>query len=588
VRSKLVRRALPVLATALVAAFSLLPGSAGAGTTGQGIASPGRPTGIPAGGRPLRARVTGDTIHGTGARPTAGPSAAGLPSKKGQIKVLTAVLKKMHTDYAKFADFTPGPADIFDYNIGSLWRRGIDGAGTTIAVLEGWDFPKIRSEVAQFDQVFGLPDPSIKTIFPNGKLPAKCPRGMVILGSYGSCSAWQGELELDVITAHLIAPYAKIVISATPADSEINGDPASNVAMPEMMKALESISRRHLANVISISDGTGETTYSEGQAEITAQNPGELTAAAAGIPVLVGTGDCGVVQNLAVANAQCNNVSATPDTAAWDDSPWVTAVGGSVPNVNGAGNKAGPDPLWHDGIFSEGAGYSSVFARPVYQNGVKSITRSPMRSVPDITMDAQDGTSESTPMLAGVLALATQVNRGNVGPINPVLYQVLGPQGSKAGIADVVSGNNNAENSSGQVTVRGFTARKGFDVASGWGTINAARFVPGLVAATKARHQDKAVRKQAMTALTGLRGGMRLSATQVPRGGTSYLLGGGFLPSHPVTLAIDGKTVATLTANTLGTVTYMIDPAGLKLPAGRHTVTLTGMLLRQAGHFRSS
>jgi len=586
VRSKLVRRALPVLATALVAAFSLLPASAGAGTTGAGIASPGRP-GIPAGGRPLRARVTGDTIHGTGARPTAGPSAAGLPSKKDQIKVLTAVLKKMHTDYAKFADFTPGPGDIFDYNIGSLWRQGIDGAGTTIALMEGWDFPKIRSEVAQFDQAFGLPDPSIKTIFPNGKLPATCPHGMVILGSYGSCSAWQGELTLDVITAHLIAPYAKIVISATPADSEVNGDPASNVAMPEMMKGLESISRRHLANVISISDGTGETTYSAGQAEITAQNPGELAAAAAGIPVLVGTGDCGVVQNLAVANAQCNNVSATPDTAAWDDSPWVTAVGGSVPNLDAAGKKAGPDPLWHDGIFSEGAGYSSVFARPAYQNGVRSITRSPMRSVPDITLDAQDGTSESTPMLAGVLALATQVNHANVGPINPVLYRVLGPKGTKAGIADVVSGNNSAENSQGQVTVTGFTATKGFDVASGWGTINAAKFVPSLVTATKTSHLAKAAREQALTALAGLRHGMRLSATRVPKGGTSYLLGGGFLPSHPVTLAIDGKTVATLTANTLGTVTYMIVPARLKLPAGRHTVTLTGMLLTQTAHFRS-
>jgi subtilase family serine protease len=589
VRSKLVRRALPVLVVSLVAAFSLLPGSAGAGTTGRGIASADRPTGTPAGGRPPRARITGDTIHGTSARPTAEPSTSGLPSKKDQIKVLTAALKKMHTDYAKLSDFTPGPSDIFDYSIGSLWRQGIDGAGTTIALMEGWDFPKIRSQVAQFDQALGLPDPpSIKTIFPNGKLPATCPHGMVILGSYGSCSAWQGELTLDVVTAHLIAPYAKIVISATPADSEVNGDPASNVAMPEIMKAVERVSQRHLANVMSISDGTGETTYSAGQAEITSQTVAELTAAAAGVPVLVATGDCGVVQNLAVANAQCNNVSATPDTAAWDDSPWVTAVGGSVPNLTATGKKAGPDPLWHDGIFSEGAGYSSVFSRPAYQNGVKSITRSPMRSVPDITLDSQDGTSESAPMMAGVLALATQVNHANVGPINPALYQVLGPKGVKAGIADVVSGNNSAENSSGQVTVPGFTARKGFDVASGWGSINAAKFVPSLVAATKASHQDKAVRKQALTALTGLQHSMQLSATRVPAGGTSYLLGGGFLPSHPVKLAIDGKAVATLTANTLGVVTYMIDPARLKLPAGRHTVTLTGMLLTQTAHFRSS
>ena len=169
--------------------------------------------------------------------------------------------------------------------------------------------------------------------------------------------------------------------------------------MPEIMKGVEVIAAEHLANVISISDGNGESSYSAGAEEITAQNPGELAAAAAGIPVLVGTGDCGVVQNLPVANSQCGNASHQPDTAAWDDSPWVTAVGGTIPNINPkTGAKQGSDPVWHvAGIFSEGAGYSSVFTRPDYQNGVANITQSPMRSVPDIALDAQDGTSESRP-----------------------------------------------------------------------------------------------------------------------------------------------------------------------------------------------
>jgi hypothetical protein len=139
----------------------------------------------------------------------------------------------------------------------------------------------------------------------------------------------------------------------------VTDDAASQVAPPEMMEALEHIASGHLANVISISDGTGESTYRRGAAEITAQDPGELAAAAAGIPVLVATGDCGVLQNLAVANGQCEDTSAGPDTAAWDDSPWVTAVGGSVPNLNLLGKRVGPDPVWHvAGVFSEGAGYS--------------------------------------------------------------------------------------------------------------------------------------------------------------------------------------------------------------------------------------
>ena len=32
------------------------------------------------------------------------------------ITVLAAALKKMHDNYASFANFTPGPQDIFDYN----------------------------------------------------------------------------------------------------------------------------------------------------------------------------------------------------------------------------------------------------------------------------------------------------------------------------------------------------------------------------------------------------------------------------------------------------------------------------------------
>jgi subtilase family serine protease len=502
-----------------------------------------------------------------------GTPLAGSPSKEHQIKVLNAALRNMQKNFAKYRGVTPGPQDIFDYQIGNLWKQGIDGFGTTVAVMEGWDFPGIARFIHSFDQKFLLPDPTIQTIFPNGPLPPKCPPGMVKLGSYGSCSAWQGELGLDVMSVHLVAPYAKIIISATPADSEINADPASNVAMPEMMKGVEYISTHRLANAISISDGTGEITYPSGAEEITAQDPGELSAAAAGIPLMVASGDCGVVQNLATANNQCGNVSRTPDTAAWDDSPWVTAVGGSVPNLTRTGQKAGPDPLWR---FS-GAGYSSVFSRPGYQDKVAAVTGSPMRSVPDITMDAQDGTSEASPLFAGVLALATQVNKANIGPVNPALY-TMGRAGAANGIADVVRGNNSFAG------VPGFAAAKGFDVASGWGTVDAGKFVPSLVATTRAGGEEAQARHQAAAQLAQITHGIVLSKTSTA-GNSVYLLDQGFLPGYPVQLSIDGKPVAKLTASTLGYVTSMIDPATLKLAAGSHTVRLTSTLVSATARF---
>jgi subtilase family serine protease len=504
------------------------------------------------------------------------------------ITVLAAALKKMHDDYASFADFTPGPQDIFDYNIGNLWLKGIDGSGTTVAVIEGWDDPNIAAFIHVRDVRYGLPDPAIQTIYPSGPLPAQCPPGMVALGSYGSCDAWQGELELDVLTVHLIAPYAKIVISATPADSQIADDPASNVAPPEMMHALEYISAHHIANAISISDGTGEDTYAFGTAQIHANDPGPLAAAAAGLPVLNATGDCGVVQNLAIANAQCGTTSSGPATATWDDSPWVTAVGGTVPNVSKTdGNKLGPDPIWHvGGIFAEGAGFSAVYPRPAYQEGVARITGSRMRSVPDITMDAQSGTSESAPMVAGVLALATQLNHGrNVGPVNPVLYDILGPLGTLAGISDVVSGNDSVvDPQTGRVLVRGFTAAPGFDVASGWGTVDASTFVPALVAVTRASGLTRSARNEAARELSGLQHAVRLSPGS---GGTTTVSSTGFLPRHPVKLAIDGTVVTTLTAGDNGVVSYPLDPGALGLKPGHHVLTLQGMLITTTASFRS-
>ncbi len=175
------------MTAALTVVFLASSGQPGlAGTTGHA-------------GGPLRARITGQTLYGTLSGSAAPAPVTGLPSKKDQIKKLKAALKRMHSDYAQLGGINPGPNDVFDYNVGALWAKGIDGAGTTVALIEGWDQPHIGSIMAQYDKALGLPNPQIQTIFPSGPLPKKCPHRMVILGSYGSCDAWaNGELPLDV------------------------------------------------------------------------------------------------------------------------------------------------------------------------------------------------------------------------------------------------------------------------------------------------------------------------------------------------------------------------------------------------------
>jgi subtilase family serine protease len=86
------------------------------------------------------------------------------------------------------------------------------------------------------------------------------------------------------------------------------------------------------------------------------------------------------------------------------------------------------------------------------------------------------GTSEATPIFSGIVALADQVAGHRLGLVNPALYALgaASGHGSGTGLVDITAGNNSFNG------VTGFNAGPGYDLASGWGTINAARFVPAL------------------------------------------------------------------------------------------------------------
>jgi subtilase family serine protease len=93
------------------------------------------------------------------------------------------------------------------------------------------------------------------------------------------------------------------------------------------------------------------------------------------------------------------------------------------------------------------------------------------------------GTSEATPLFAGIVALADQVAHHSLGLINPALYLLSAVHAP--GLVDVTSGNNTVgfTQNGTAYTVKGFSARPGYDLASGVGTVNAALFVPELARA---------------------------------------------------------------------------------------------------------
>ncbi|TJZ97424.1 hypothetical protein FCI23_49780 [Actinacidiphila oryziradicis] len=215
-------------------------------------------------------------------------------------------------------------------------------------------------------------------------------------------------------------------------------------------------------------------------------------AAKHGVTVLASSGDGGATNTTADGDGDYPyKVNSWPSS-----DPLVTSVGGTQLHLDDDGDRIAPDSVYNDD-GAGGGGQSHVFARPSYQDGVKQVVGD-RRGTPDISMSAAVnggawvyssydpkavgwevyvGTSEASPLFAGIAALADQVAGHRLGDIHQALYALYAQsaQNPSTGIVDVRDGTNNSYSG-----VTGYTAVKGYDMATGVGTIDAARFVPAL------------------------------------------------------------------------------------------------------------
>jgi len=392
------------------------------------------------------------------------------------------------------------------YNESPLFGRGITGAGETIVIVDSFGSPTIQSDLATFDAQFGLPaPPSFKIIQPAGPVPPWDPDNATMTG-------WAGETTLDVEWSHSIAPGASILLVETPV-AETEGV----AGFPEIVKAENYVISHHLGQVISQSLDATEQTFPSA-ASIYRLRSAYVNAFVHHVTVLAASGDTGASNYSNVAGT----LLYTHPVVGWPASdPLVTGVGGTQLSLNASGQRTAPDQVWNDTYntslqevfygdagpnpLATGGGKSAVFARPWYQNGVANVVgRS--RGVPDIAMSGacsglvdtyqsfpatgsppgwyvDCGTSEATPMFAGIVALTDQVAGHSVGFINPALYALSAEHAP--GLVDITKGNNTVSfTQNGTLyTVKGYSAGPGYDLASGVGTVNAARFVPELARA---------------------------------------------------------------------------------------------------------
>ena len=410
--------------------------------------------------------------------------------------------------------------DILDYNVHDLWHKGIDGSGTTIAFIVTEPDPDLQAALDRYDAALNLPPANVTEM----TLPKGTP------GQACQVECTEGEDQLDAESIHAMAPYAKLLFISPPVPETIGMQ-----GWPQIAQAIKMISNQHLADVISVSMGDGEGDFDQDPTNpgvkardaIHSLDPALLDAAANNIPVLFAAGDCGPTE-APVLNTKGQCTPAIGKTADHpSDSPWVTSVGGTIPNagVSKTGGRTAPDGLWVQGTGGNpdaaGAGVSSLYQQPYWQKTNPALKGVPGRAYPDISMDASNGTSQATPTFAGILALATQMHHGPLGPINVALAN-MGPHGLADGIVDVPAGyNNNA------YYVDGYSTAKGYDIASGWGTVNAPNFVPALVRTINSEAGGATPADWARNQLHRLQ---TQQTTVSAAGGVTTVTGKGFIP----------------------------------------------------------
>jgi subtilase family serine protease len=411
------------------------------------------------------------------------------------------------------------------YGETSLLNRGINGTGVTVAITDAFAAPTIVQDTAKYNQVHHQPQ------FKKGQFTqfTPAPDGYDLVDECGG-NGWYGEETLDVEAVHAMAPGAKIVyVGAADCSTGLDDAWASTID-------------NHVADIVTNSWTDGVDDLADlGQDYIDFYQQFSTEAALTGVTVNFSSGDDG--------DHTAGGTDLSAKTAEFPaDLPYVTGVGGTSVEIGNKGQWLGEygwqssysaltNGAWTPappGVYSSGGGggTSQLFAQPFYQKGVvaDSISKfygsTPMRSVPDIAMPGDPntgmivgetqtfpdgtywdqyrigGTSLSSPLMAGVLAVAEQYSKHPLGFVNPLYYSLLNGKGlhdevaPKSPVSEVRTNfANSVDNSAGKtyqlqtIDVQSSTLHdtRGYDDETGVGSPDGPAFFTAMAKAARGR-----------------------------------------------------------------------------------------------------
>lgn len=381
-----------------------------------------------------------------------------------------------------FDPFTPNQY-LTAYGHAAMHARGLRGEGQTAAVVETGGFR--HRDIVAFGKCFGVKPPPIRAVpvAVQGPLPP------------------EDETTLDLEMLSVGAPgLDRILVYEGPE------------SLPGIVLTAGSAlgAPGHQPDVISISLGFCEPELGGSLVLRNALDAVFGVAAGAGISVLVSAGDQGS-SGCRVEDAETEEATALPVLAVSlpASSPYATAVGGTNLALSKK-NRIVREIVWNDSVlmpWAGGGGGSIVSPRtPWWQAGIERY--GPGRKVPDVAALADlfpgyaffctarscdpgasevfgwgsvGGTSAAAPLTAAGIALANQYaeehGQPNLGFLNPLLYRLGADAGTRReAFNDVVTGDNDIgralpPQAGGGRAVGCCRAKRGYDWASGWGSL---------------------------------------------------------------------------------------------------------------------